>query len=150
MSKHVFASEFDKGREPGLLHRFRKDHPPLGSIESQILYRGLYDKEYGIFDNVPRKGDDGEEYDAIEMPLVALHWSEDSSQDNPLYESFRAFVRYDIQKYMTYKDLMSLPRNMYEYVIKTCKEKAAEDDKIGMSGQAQFKKLLEGVKGVVP
>ena len=147
---HVFDAAFAKAREPGLLHKFRQEHAPLGSIESQLIYRGLYDKEYGIFDNVPRKDENGEEHDAIEMPLVAMHWSEDSSQDNPLYESFRAFVRYDIQKYMTFKDLMSLPRNMYEYVIKTCKEKAAEDDKIGASSSAQMKKALEGLKGIVP
>lgn len=95
-----------------------------------MLYTEAYDREYGIFYNVPNEDEEGNEIDAIEMPLVALHWSEDTSVDSPLYESLRSFIRFKVHETtgMTWKELLSLPNDLYEHTLQTCKEKFDADE----------------------
>jgi len=89
----------------------------LTSIQSKLILRGWYHKEYGIRDHLV---DDP----MNEIPSLAFNVHDDLEPVSPRYESMARYVANQILKHtgMDYKSFTSLPRDQVEKWHEICEK----------------------------
>lgn len=123
-----------------IIKMFCDDRKKLDNISGQLHYREQYDTLYGIHDYSKNIKD-------MPMPEVAVHWAEDITIGNPLYESVSSFIENNIHKYtgLNYKEFTSMSSDMVRYITEKCIEKT--EIEIRMQKELLDKSIAESNKG---
>lgn len=92
------------------------------NVVAQLHYNESYDKLFGIYDHDKNPNN-------LPMPEVAIHWTEDVSEDSPLYESITSFIDNNVAKYtnMSYDKFLELPSDLVRFITEKCIDRAQRE-----------------------
>lgn len=88
--------------------------PTLCSTDTQLLLRDRYETVYGIYNHE-------DPYGNRSLPLVGMHWAEDTVTGCSLYEMIDMYVNHDIMKHfgLSLTDFLDLPTYVVTHLFET-------------------------------
>lgn len=97
--------------------------PKLTGADVEIVFRDLYETNYGICNHVNP---------TIRRPMasVAMHPSEEINEGSLLQDTIRKFIKTDIKEYtgLSLVEFLELPRDIVEIIVRECESHSRTKD----------------------